>query len=434
MYSSIRISPTGFLSGQVSVPAAKNSVLPLIAAALLCDGTVLLQEVPELSDTDIACKMVSATGGNACRLPSQHSGVARRTQLRIDGSGVRESHLPENYMGQMRSGIFFFAPVLLRTGRVTFHTPGGCKLGDRPVDIHLAGLEKMGAKVTQSVKKTLLSAPYGLTGCRFYLRYPSVGATETLLMAAVRAKGRTILENAALEPEVLDLVAFLNRCGGRISRLPGRRFAVEGVRTLSGCTFRPCPDRIWASTVLCAVAGCGGEVTVSDIPPRWLTGLPQLLQRSGCRVEYSESGVWLQSPGGDQLHGIGSVSTGPYPFFATDAAPILGAALLRANGYTFIRDRVFSSRFLCAKGFAELGAEVVVSENTLQIGLKHSKILKGTALFAPDLRGGAALVLAAMQAVQQSTLSNAELLYRGYAALPEILNALGADVTAMDSL
>ena len=417
--AAIRISGADGLHGTVQTPCAKNSVLPLLAASLLCEGTVRLRQVPRLSDVECALEMLSALGGTVER---------RGDAVLLQCVDVHTDVLPPSCMARMRSGVFFLAPVLLRTGRVVFSAPGGCDLGARPVDIHLDGLCRMGAMLRRDTAgRTELTAPGGLHGCRYALRLPSVGATETLLMAASLAEGETLLENAALEPEVLDLVRFLNGCGGCIRQLPGRRFAVRGVRRLYGRDFQACADRIWASTVLCAVAGCGGTVEVRQIVPETLSGLPQLLQEAGCRAEWDEDGVLLESDG--RLHGIAPVTTAPYPGFATDAAPLLAAALLRAEEPTRICDAVFSRRFACAAGFAALGASVTLHRNCLTVGGRAA--LHGASLHAEDLRGAAALLIAALQADGESYLDGMEYMVRGYEDLPGTLCGLGAVITPL---
>lgn len=404
------------LHGSLPVPCAKNSVLPLLAAALLCDGPVRLRRVPALSDVQAACGLLESLG----RAPVWQDG-----DLLLTPGALQTSRLAAAWMGQMRSGVFFLAPVLARTGAVEFGSPGGCDLGSRPVDIHLEGLVRMGAQCSVREGVTLLRAPKGLHGCYFALRLPSVGATETMLMAAAVADGDTRLENVALEPEVLDLVRFLNACGAHICRLPGRRFAVRGVPKLGGVDYTAAADRIWCATLLCATAGCGGRVEMTGIDPLTLAGLPQLLRRAGCRVETAKESVLLQAPA--RLLGVGRVNTAPFPGFATDMAPLLAAALLRAAGPTRVCDRVFTHRFACARGFAALGAPVSVQDNCLTLpGPTPAPPLQGTTLYAQDLRGGAALLSAALQAEGRSTLYGMEYVRRGYEDLPAALAALGA--------
>ncbi|MBQ8612305.1 MAG: UDP-N-acetylglucosamine 1-carboxyvinyltransferase [Oscillospiraceae bacterium] len=408
------------LRGSLSVPSAKNSVLPLLAAALLCDTPVRLCRVPALADVTAACGILSELGRPA---------LWQGGDLILEAKPLQTSVLPACWMERMRSGVFFLAPVLARTGRVEFCAPGGCNLGARPVDIHLEGLCRMGAVCEQKENCMVLRAPQGLHGCNYALRLPSVGATETMLMAAAAAKGVTRLDNAAVEPEVLDLARFINACGGCVRQLPGRRFIIRGTGGLRGSVFTPTADRIWCATVLCAVAGCTGEVELTGIDPAALSGLPQLLQRAGCRVEVQKNAIFLSCTG--RLQGLGMVRTAPFPGFATDMAPLLAAAMLRAQGFTTICDTVFTHRFACAQGFAALGAPVCLRENCLTVGTlpeEAAPVLHAAPLQAQDLRGGAALVLAALQAEGESRLHGVEYIRRGYADLPGALGALGAQI------
>ena len=408
------------LHGSLQVPAAKNSVLPLLAAALLCEDCVRLRRIPALADVTASCGILTGLGRPA---------LWQGGDLVIEPQVLQSSLLAPHWMERMRSGVFYLAPVLAITGRVEFCMPGGCDLGSRPVDIHLEGLCRMGAVCEQHGGCMVLRAPKGLSGCNFALRFPSVGATETLLMAATAAEGTTRLDNAAVEPEVLDLVRFLNACGGCVRSLPGRRFVIRGVGRLHGCSFQPAADRIWCATVLCAAAGCGGGVELTGIDPETLSGLPQLLRRAGCSVETSADAVRLHSVA--RLQGIGPVRTAPYPGFATDMAPLLAAALLRARGTTTICDTIFTNRFACAQGFAALGAPVRTERNCITVGCPAGAALpqlRGTTLTAKDLRGGAALAIAALQAEGESRLQGVEYIRRGYADLPGALGALGAQV------
>ncbi len=407
---------TAALRGSLAVPCAKNSVLPLLAAALLCGGDVRLCQAPELSDVAAACGILAGLGRPVER---------RGSDLLLPAAPLRGSRLDAACMSRMRSGVFFLAPVLAVTGRVEFPAPGGCDLGARPIDIHLDGLVRMGAQCITRGDSTCLLAPQGLHGANIALRLPSVGATETLLMAAAVAKGDTRLDNAALEPEVLDLVRFLNSCGARICKLPGRRFAVQGRARLQGTVFTPMADRIWAGTILCAAAGCGGDVQLTGIDPATLSGLPELLRRAGCTVETAPTAIRLACTG--PLQGIGRVNTGPWPAFATDLAPLLAAALLRADGPSAICDRVFTRRFACAEGFAALGANATVQENCI-ILRPPAAPLQGARLQAKDLRGGAALLLAGLQAKGVSRLTGLQYIRRGYQDLPAALSALGAAI------
>ena len=370
------------LNGTVRVPAAKNSVLPLLAASLLCSGPVRLCGVPELADVAESLALLRSAGCTAER---------QGADVRVDGvpgSGT----LAAGPAGRMRASILFCAPLLARLGRAQTVLPGGCRIGARPIDLHLAGLVQMGACPQLEGERLLLTAPAGLHGADITLRFPSVGATETLLLAAALAQGETTLRGAAREPEIEDLAAFLNRCGGRVQGAGTGTVRVQGVRRLHGCSFAPLPDRITAATFACACAAAGGRVELAGCAPRLYAPVLEILEQMGCGVVRRSDAAVITRFG--RLYGPGRVFTGAYPALATDAAPLLAAVLLCAEGPGSIEDVIFERRFGCAAGFAALGGRVRVEGRTLYA--EPGGTLQGTVLEAPDLRGGAALVIAAL--------------------------------------
>ena len=397
------------------MPAAKNSVLPLLAAALLCEGSVCLRGVPRLSDVEACLTLLQGVGCAA---------VWQGEDLVIRGGPCRCA-LPKGPAAKMRASILFCAPLLARMGRAETVLPGGCRIGARPIDLHLEGLAQMGAiRQTSPPEQLVLAAPAGLHGASIRLRFPSVGATETLLLAAVCARGDTVLQNPAQEPEIVDLAAFLNRCGACIQGAGGSVIRVKGRRMLGACSFAPMPDRIYASTLACAAAAAGGQVEVQGCPAGFYAPVLEVLEQMGCRVERTAQGAAVSRFG--KLRGVGRVCTGVYPGLATDAAPLLAAPLLTATGPSCIQDRIFEDRFACAEGFARMGAQVSRQGRELQI--RPGGRLQGAQLDAPDLRGGAALVLAALAAQGPSCIRGMEYLDRGYADLSDALTGLGAQV------
>ena len=403
------------LQGRVEVPAAKNSALPLLAAALLCSGPVRLQNVPRLTDVEDCLAVLRGVGCTAGWL-----GAA----LAVLGQAMRTDLAPEA-AGRMRASILFCAPLLARLGRVSTVLPGGCRIGARPIDLHLQGLAQMGVRQLPAAPGQLtLYAPAGLRGTEICLAFPSVGATETLLLAAATAQGQTVLHGAAKEPEIVDLAAFLNACGGCVEGAGTDTIRVQGRRCLAGCTFAPMADRIIASTLACAVAAAGGWVELAGCAPGLYAPLLEILEQMGCTVERAHDAAAISRFGA--LRGAGNVHTAPYPGLATDAAPLLAAVMLCAQGESSLQDRVFENRFACAGGFAALGANVRVAERTLYV--QPAGALHGAKLTAPDLRGGAALVVAALAARGSSRLDGVELVRRGYAELDRLLAGLGAQI------
>ena len=374
------------LNGTAAIPAAKNSVLPLLAAALLCRGPVRLRAVPRLSDVECSLGLLRGAG---CAAHWQGADIV------VVGM-PSNSTLPGETAAQMRASILFCAPLLARLGRAETSLPGGCNIGARPIDLHLEGLARMGAKeLDAGAGKLVLAAPGGLHGTDFTLRFPSVGATETLLLAAACARGTTVLRGAAR-------------------------------RALSGCDFSPLPDRIFASTLACAAAAAGGRVELTGCPPALYAPVLEILEQMGCAVERGADRAEVARFG--RLYGAGRVFTGVYPGLATDAAPLLAAAMLCAEGESSIEDVVFERRFGCAEGFERLGGRVNRSGRVLSVGPLPESGLHGATLTAPDLRGGAALVVAALSARGKSFVEETRHIDRGYAGLCEVLASLGGRI------
>lgn len=415
--NALTVCGTRGLFGSVQIPGAKNSVLPMLAASVLCHGTVTLTNVPRLSDVAVSVRILQSIG---CKVMHK-DGCVCVTPPEMPGSAISSE-----LMRTMRSSVFYLAPLLVRTGRAQVCMPGGCRLGARPIDLHLSGLAQMGARIEERGDGSLiLTAPDGLSGADITLRFPSVGATETLLMAASSVRGETILRGAATEPEVTDLARFLQSAGASITGVGTRTLRVRGSDCLMGARYTVCPDRITAATVLCAVAGCGGEVVLTHIHSAHLTRMLQVLRGAGCMISASgEDSVALASDGA--LHAVKDLKTGVYPEFPTDAAPLFAASLLRARGESLVTDTIFENRFACAKGFAALGARVSVQGRTLCV--RGANRLQGAALHAPDLRGGAALVIAAMQAEGESRITGAEHIGRGYEDIAALFVPLGAKI------
>lgn len=404
------------LYGTVEIPSAKNSVLPLLAASVLCGEKVCFQKVPHLSDVGVCFALLRSLG---IKVRCNKMGVSIRST-----STLKQASLPTELMQKMRASVLFLAPVLARCGYVEASLPGGCKLGKRPIDIHLDGLEHMGATVHWHGDRLCLRAPRGLVGTEYTLRCPSVGATETLLLAAVCAKGETILHGVACEPEIVDLAAFLNQCGGRITNAGEKTIRIQGVQTLTGGTYTPIPDRIVGATWACAVAAAGGRVTLNGIRAELFEPVLEELEKAGCCVERGKNHVKVQRS--KELAGIGEVKTQVYPGFPTDAAPLLAAALLTTTGKSCIRDTIFTNRFACADGFSAMGANVHREGADLRI--LPQKTLHGTTVTAQDLRGGAALVIAAVAATGKTKIQDAFYIERGYADLAQQLRHLGVKV------
>ena len=417
----LRIRGGRELQGSVTLPGAKNSLLPILAAGILCSEPVVLKNVPNLSDLHASLEILRAVGWQA-------EFVQGTVQL-LPAEKMR-SVVPEKAAGAMRSSVFYLAPLLHRTGKVELPSPGGCRLGQRPIDIHLEGLVKMGASATMENGLLTLYAPQGLKGTAFRLRYPSVGATETLMMAAALAKGQSRFENVAKEPEVMDLARFLNRCGAKIRGAGTECIEIDGVEFLKGATHTLISDRIVAATLFAAVAAAKGEVHIKNVCPVHLAGVLELYKRMGMQLYQPVPGELIAAMQ-TRPKALGELKTGPYPDFCTDAAPLTAAALLTATGETVIEDTVFENRFACASEFANLGARAMKQGRSIHIWGKKS--YPGGCAQASDLRAGAALVCAALAAKGESRIGGLEYIRRGYSDFDKILQNLGADITTIES-
>lgn len=401
------------LHGEVTVQGAKNSALPMMAAAILVDGETVLENVPRLTDVSAAARILSAVG---CRTKFAEETVT------IDGYGVSNSEIPDEDMRKMRSSIMFLGPMLGRLGACTLTMPGGCELGPRPIDLHLDAVQRMGARVTEENGRIVCQGK--LAGARISLCYPSVGVTENVIMAACLAKGETILTGAAREPEIVDLAIFLNRCGAKITGAGESEIRIVGVRKLTGCSYRVMPDRIAAMTYLCAGAAASGTICVQDARPCDLESCLAALESVGCRIGRCSERIFLDA--GANLKPIRYLRTLPYPAFPTDAQALLTAVLLRANGTSLIEETVFESRYKHVGEMLRMGAQIRVSGRTAVIYGGHP--LHGASVEATDLRGGASLAIAALAADGETVLRKLCHLDRGYSNIAKSFQSLGADV------
>lgn len=405
------------LRGKIRPAAAKNSVLPLLAAALLCGEPCALEGVPPLGDVATSLALLRAVGAS----PEVRCGTIRLAPRPLAGE------IPAAVAGAMRASVFYLAPLLIRAGAVTMPLPGGCKLGPRPIDIHLDGLAAMGASVQAGAGRVTLRRRGTLHAVDYTLRLPSVGATLTLLMAAACAEGYTTLRGVAREPEIQDVAAFLNAAGAEIAGAGTSVLTIRGAAGLlpGGARHTPLPDRIAAATYAAAAAIAGGQVTVEGCAPAHLGAFLDFLRGAGCEVSPSADGFSVARDPARKLRGGVRLRTAAWPGFATDTAPLAAAVLLFAEGESAIHDALFQNRFACAAGFRALGAQVRADGRDLTVW--GGRPLYGAKLSAPDLRGGAALVLAALGAAGESRVQDTGHIRRGYADLAGDLARLGGD-------
>ena len=402
------------LAGEVTIQGAKNSVLPVLAATILTGGEVELRRCPRLRDVEASIRILQALG---CRAAWQGDNLA------VDTSRMSGCAIPDALMREMRSSAIFLGAILARCGQAELCYPGGCELGPRPIDLHISGLRALGAEINDT-GGTLHCKAQKLTGREIVLGFPSVGATENLMLAACGAEGVTVLSNAAREPEIEDLQNFLNTCGGEVTGGGTSTVMIRGGRPLHGGTYTVIPDRIAAATYLCAAASAGGDIFLRGAREAHLSTVTAALREAGCAITADSSGIACRC--GGRLNAPRPIRTAPYPGFPTDAQAIVMAALLRCRGAAVFEENLFSSRYRHVDELARMGADIRTSGRVaVVLGVER---LHGAAVRSTDLRGGAALCVAALTAEGETVVSDIAHIDRGYQSLEQDLTALGAEI------
>lgn len=404
------------LRGSAAVQGSKNAVLPILAASLLSGGETRLTNCPHLLDVDASAEILRHLG---CRV-MQNGG-----EILVDSSGMNQNHIPHALMLKMRSSVMYMGAILARCGEVRLSTPGGCELGSRPIDLHLAALRALGAEVEETGGEVVCRAGRGLHGTHLNLDFPSVGATENAMLAACAAEGETVITNAACEPEIEDLQRFLCAAGAKISGAGTPEIAVSRFSPCAVTEHRVMPDRIAAATYLCAAAAAGGDVLLTDAVPAHIETVCTALRQMGCAVVAGDRSVRLRRSGA--MRACRPVITRPYPGFPTDAQALLMAACLRAEGTSVFVENIFENRFRHVAELRRLGADIRTEGRVaMATGVRR---LASAPLTACDLRGGAAMVVAALSAEGETTVHDTGHIERGYDGFAETLRALGAAVS-----
>jgi UDP-N-acetylglucosamine 1-carboxyvinyltransferase len=407
------------LTGSLRIQGAKNAALPILAATVLAEGKHVLYDVPHLSDITVMLQILSALGASTAHECSQ---------VEIDTSSIVSSHIPKELMGQMRSSIFLMGPLLARQGSAIVYQPGGCAIGERKINLHLQGLEALGAKISQH-KDYIYCEADQLIGTTIQLDYPSVGATENIMMAATRAFGKTTIVNAAKEPEIIDLQDFLNSMGAMVSGAGTSVIQIEGVDELQAVNYKVIPDRIVAGTFVLAACMTGSRLTLENIIPEHIRSLIDVVRHCGVEIEESRDIIVVSSRG--TIQPINLVETKPYPGFPTDMQAQLMAFLALADGPSIIRETVFDGRFKHVDELKKLGAEInMVSSEAHIKGQSH---YSGADVIASDLRAGAALVLAGLAASEKTIIHQVHHIDRGYEMIEKTLQLVGAKIKRIGS-
>ena len=404
------------LSGEICVQGAKNSVLPVLAATVLCGGECVIHNCPQLSDVETSLKILAHLG---CGCKKDGDTVA------VNARDISDYSIPDTLMREMRSSVVFLGAVIGRTGKAVISRPGGCELGPRPIDLHLSSLNKMGVTVKEEHGYLNCTAENGLHGAEITLNFPSVGATENIILAAVLAEGDTVIHGAAKEPEISDLADFLNSAGARINGCGSDTVRIRGVKTLGGAEHSIIPDRIVAATYMACAAVTGGNITLKNVMPPHMASILWLFNESGCKVNINGKSINLLSP--QRLLRVPTVRSLVYPGFPTDAGPIAAALLCKADGTSVFVENIFENRFRYVDELKRFGAKIktegkiAVIEGVTELSAADCK--------STDLRGGAALVIAALAANGKSKIGEIQHIERGYEDITENLRLIGADIS-----
>lgn len=403
------------LRGELDVHGAKNSSLPILAATLLYGGETVLHNCPMLSDVDAAIKILLYLGCDVKR---------ENNTLIINSDFINQSEIPESLMHEMRSSIVFLGAIISRMNKARLSFPGGCELGPRPIDLHISSLKKLGAQISEEYGTLDCKAQDGLVGTKINLAFPSVGATENIMLASVMAKGETIIHNAAQEPEIIDLANYLISRGAKIKDAGKSTVIINGVDRLSSTEYKVMPDRIVATTYIAAVAVTGGEALIKDVNTDDLESVIPAFEQAGAKLTLYKNSIFVTGPG--IIKPVKNIRTMPYPGFPTDAQSPIMAMLTLSNGTSVFVENIFESRYKHACELSRMGADIKV-EGKVAIVTGVEK-LYGASVEATDLRGGAALVIAALAANGETRISNIGHIDRGYEAIEKSLSKLGAKI------
>ena len=402
------------LSGTIRISGAKNATVALIPAAILTDEEATICNIPEITDTDALCDILKALNVNVNRASES---------LVIDPKNMQNVEIAEEYSKKLRASYYFMGALLGKYKKAVMYFPGGCSIGARPIDLHLKGFEALGATVTNEQNKYIVEAEE-LHGANIYLDIASVGATINIMLAAVRAKGKTVIDNAAKEPEIVNVATFLNNMGAKISGAGTSTIKIEGVEHLHKCFHEVIPDRIEAGTYIIIGALCGTPLKIDNVIPEHVDSLLSKLEEMGVDLEVGADYVIVSKP---QTYKATSIKTAVYPGFATDLQQPFTVLQTQCNGKSKTTETIWENRFMHVPYLKDLGADITVKNQTATI-IGPSK-LKGTDVVATDLRAGAAMVAAGLKAEGKTTITSVEHILRGYEQIVEKLTGVGAKIT-----
>lgn len=408
------------LDGKTRLQGSKNSSLPILAACAAVNGISVIHNCPRITDVDIAVAILERLG---CRVSREGGTVT------VDSGDINCSAIPEELMSEMRSSIIFLGAMLARFGRGSATLPGGCEIGLRPIDMHIAAFRSMGVVIEESGGSMECTAPNGLAPCRISLSFPSVGATENIMLASLAAKGETVITNAAREPEIKDLADFLNECGANIIGAGQSVIRIYGGRRLTGAEHRVIPDRIVASTYMACAAVTGGRAVVTEVEREHLAPVIPVFEGCGCKIDFANGEMSVTAP--KRAERIKYLRTMPYPGFPTDSQALVTAVAATARGTSIISERVFENRFRHVPELIKMGADIRVEDSCVAV-VEGVPSLHGAKVTASDLRGGSALIAAALGARGESVIDGVRHVLRGCEDVCGNLSRLGADIKVIN--
>lgn len=414
----ILVRPSGPLQGKVRVSGAKNAALPILAACLLGTEDIILEEVPQLKDVEIMCEVLESLGAEVEALGPG--------SWRINAKNLSSYETKYELMSKMRASFLVMGPLLGRLGRTVNSLPGGCSIGSRPIDLHLKGFKALGAEVVSDFGNISASCDH-LVGDKIYLDFPSVGATENIMMAAVLAEGETVIDNAAMEPEIVDLSNFLRKMGANVTGAGTNTIKIKGVKTLKGARHSIMPDRIEAGTFMVAAAITKGDVLVENVIASHMKPVIAKLEEAGCSITEEDDAIRVKAEG--PLKGF-DIKTLPYPGFPTDMQAQFLALMTKLEGQSTVTETVFENRFMHVEELQKMGAEIRVDERKAFVF--GGRPLKGAKVKATDLRAGAALILAGLVAEGTTEIGEIYHIDRGYEEIEKKFCGLGARLERVD--
>ncbi len=410
----ILVSGNKRLNGTATVQGSKNAALPIIAATVLNCEECVLTNCPDLEDVRAALRIVNWLGGETAYC--DHTAI-------IKSENIHKSEILDELMSSMRSSVLFLAPILSRTKKAVISYPGGCSIGLRPIDLHIKAFRQLGVLVEEIGGHIYCSLDKIESG-RVNLLFPSVGATENIMMLAAVSDAEVVIANAAKEPEILDLQNALNKMGAKISGAGSETIRIIGVEKLHKVQYNIMADRIFAATVLCAAAACGGDVVLENTEPEHLELMLSMLSGAGCRISRGKDYVRIRCD--KRLAGMGKIMTSPYPGYPTDAQALFMSAVLGAEGTTVFVENIFESRYKHVPELIKMGADIIVDGRLAVVS--GCNFIQGASVEAMDLRGGASLVIAGLSAIGDTVVTGVRHIDRGYEKIEDTFKALGAEI------